>query len=181
MVLWLRERCHGASTLGCLLHPPTTPCSGSTSSPSHYRNSFPASLPLLSSMLVRGTPQYLRCRLTSLLGSASSHLHPTWSLSPSTQTYTKECEEYLTRRTAYTGCQTLWVYSYLPLSLICPLTSSSGGRVWPLNCGSSGFLSCTIPPFADSLFPGLSLRHGSLGHLLSASLPSSSAVRAFPL
>jgi hypothetical protein len=36
--------------------------------------------------------------------------------------------------------------------------------VWSLNCGTSGFLSCTIPPFTDSLFPGLSLRHRSPGH-----------------
>jgi hypothetical protein len=101
------------------------------------------------------------------LGSTSSHLHPNQSLLPSTQSYMLErMWKVLNKktRTANTGSQTTWVYSCLPLSLICPLTSSSGGCVWSLNCGTSGFLSCTIPPFTDSLFPGLSLRHRSPGH-----------------
>lgn len=156
-------------TLGCLLHPPTTPCSGPTTSPTHYSNSFPASLlyrpPRLSEgphrICVASSHAPLAPPLPTSILTSPCYLPLNYMLERTWRVHNKKT------RTASTGSQIMWVYSCLPLSLTCPLTSSSGGRVWSLNCGTSGFLSCTIPPFTDSLFPGLSLKHRSPGHPLS--------------
>lgn len=64
-----------------------------------------------------------------------------------------------------------------------PLTSFFlRGLVWFLNCGTHGFLNCTIAPFPDSLFPGLSLMHLCPGHLPSRALqPSPSPAVSFSI
>lgn len=84
-------------TLGCLRHPPTTPCSGPTAPLSHYSNFFPASL-LYPPCLPEGP--YSLCNTSSHPSSAP---HPPISILtgpchlPIKSICLKECGGHLTR------------------------------------------------------------------------------------